>query len=226
MDSKNIIENQRGIYNAQIEEYGDSPESTHNQLEEIQHLRFERLLDNIDVFEEGTTIHDIGCGICDLYHYLKINNAKAIYSGTDIVPAMKELAEKKFPRINYFIRDIIQDKFEDCYDYIVLSGTFNLPGNTNKDEWRIFTRQMISSMYSMSNKGIVFNFLTDKADFFNPQMYYESIEDVSDFCVKNLSRHVIIDHAYPLYEFTCTVLKPEVIEKRYNHKTFRKYFKR
>ena len=58
--------------------------------------------------------------------------------------------------------------------------------------------KMISVMYEMSNKGIVFNFLTDRADFYNPEMYYESIEEITDFCTNNLSRHLIIDHGYPL----------------------------
>ena len=49
MKSKKIIENQLAIYKARIREYGDSPESTYNQLLEIQNLRFERLLSHIDL---------------------------------------------------------------------------------------------------------------------------------------------------------------------------------
>lgn len=225
MNSKNVIESQKAIYDAQLKEFGDSPESTHNQVEEIQFLRFERLLSNINLFEEGTTLHDIGCGICDMYTYLELNKSTLIYSGTDIVPGMKSLVNKKYPRLPYFIRDVIQDEVREKYDYTVLSGTFNLPGNIDRHEWKQFTRKMISAMYEMSNRGIVFNFLTDKADFYNPEMYYESIEEITDFCVNNLSRHLIIDHCYPLYEFTCTVLKPATVQMRYDHKTFEKYFK-
>ena len=49
MNSKRVIENQRDIYDLQIKKYGDSPKSTHNQLVEIQNLRFERLLSKIDL---------------------------------------------------------------------------------------------------------------------------------------------------------------------------------
>ena len=49
MKSKRVIENQRGIYDSQIKKYGDSPKSTHNQLVEIQNLRFDRLLSKIDL---------------------------------------------------------------------------------------------------------------------------------------------------------------------------------
>ena len=128
MNSKKVIDNQRSIYDAQIKEHGDSPQSTHNQLVEIQNLRFERLLANIDLTYKGS-IHDVGCGICDMYQYLKDNNSNLIYSGTDIVPAMKSLVNKKYPNITYHIRDIIENNTEDTYDYVVLSGTFNLPGD-------------------------------------------------------------------------------------------------
>jgi len=224
MNSKKVIDDQRSIYDAQIKEHGDSPQSTHNQLIEIQNLRFERLLTNIDLTCKGS-IHDVGCGICDMYQYLKDNKSNLVYSGTDIVPAMKALVSKKYPDIAYYIRDIIEENIEETYDYAVLSGTFNLPGDIDHKVWKEFTRKMILSMYLIAEKGISFNFLTQRADFYNPEMYYESIEDVFDFCVTNLSRHVYIDHSYPLYEFSCTVLKPNAVEERYNHTTFKKYFK-
>jgi len=224
MNSKKVINSQRMIYDAQIKAFGDSPESTHNQLVEIQNLRFERLLSNINLDSENT-IHDVGCGICDLYQYLNIQNSKLIYSGTDIVPAMKDLVNAKFPELEYHLRDIIEDKVEDTYDYVVLSGTFNLPGSIDRNVWLKFTRKMILSMYKMAKKGIAFNFLSKKADFYNPEMFYESVEDIFDFTVKNMSRHVLIDHAYPLYEFSCTVLKQESIREMYSHLTFDKYFK-
>ena len=213
------------IYKARIKEHGDSPESTHNQFIEIQNLRFERLLSHIDLNSKKGSIHDVGCGICDMYDYLKKHNSKLEYSGTDIVPEMKELAENKYPQINFFLRDIIKEEIVESYDYVVLSGTFNLPGIVSHDRWRKFTRDMIFSMYKMCKKGIAFNFLSKKADFYNPKMYYESLEDITNFCSQRLSRHILIDHAYPLYEFSCTVLKPEAVKERYTHKTFKKYFK-
>ncbi len=225
MNSKKIIKDQIKIYNPQIKKYGDSPKSTINQFVEIQNLRFERLIMTLNMNAKGKTIHDVGCGICDLYTYLKENNFHYLYSGTDIVPSMKILAKKKYPQISYSIRDIIDEKVTNKYDFVVLSGTFNLPGSIKRKDWKEFTRKMITAMYQIANKGIAFNFLTQKADFYNPDMYYESIDEIANFCVEKLSRHFIIDHAYPLYEFTCTVLKPEVLKERYNDKVFKKYFK-
>ena len=102
MNSKQVIDSQRMIYDAQIKEHGDSPKSTHNQLIEIQNLRFERLLANIDLKNYGS-IHDIGCGICDLHQYLNDRKSNLIYSGTDIVPAMKKLVSSKYPEVYYLL---------------------------------------------------------------------------------------------------------------------------
>ena len=224
MNSKKLIKAQLDIYDSQIKKYGDSPQSTHNQLLEIQNLRFERLLANINT-DKNYSVHDVGCGICDMYNYLKKRKYKLIYSGTDIVPAMKKMAINKFPELEYHIRDIIQDRVEETYDYVVLSGTFNLPGDINHKEWKDFTRSMIISMFKIANKGIAFNFLSQNADFYNSKMYYESISEITSFCLKNFSRFIYVDHAYPLHEFTLTVLKPKAVKQRYTNKTFNKYYK-
>ena len=77
------------------------------------------------------------------------------YSGTDIVPEMKELAKNKYPEIKFFLRDIIEDEIVESYDYVVLSGTFNLPGTINHKVWRKFTRDMIFSMYKICKRDSI-----------------------------------------------------------------------
>ncbi len=223
--SNDIINNQEEIYRGHFLEHGDTPEGTYNQNDAIQNLRFERLINNLDLSSALTTMHDVGCGICDLYQYMKQLHIPAKYSGTDIIAEMKALAFKKHPEVVFHVRDILDDNSNEKYDFLTLSGTFNLPGKTDKDQWRIFTREMVTKMYSLANYGISFNFLTSHADFHNKEMFYESPEDILDFCVKNLSRHVIIDHTYPIFEFTVTVYTPEYLKRKYTDKRLQKYIK-
>ena len=222
---KNIITNQEDIYRGHFLEHGDTPEGTYNQNDAIQNLRFERLIKNLDLSSDKTTVHDVGCGICDLYQYMKDNAISATYSGTDIIGEMKILAEKKYPEVDFHVRDILDDTIKEKYDFLVLSGTFNLPGKTDREDWRAFTRAMISKMYRMANNGISFNFLTTHADFYHEEMFYESPEEILDFCVKNLSRHTIIDHSYPIFEYTVTVYTPEYLKKKYTDDRLQKYIK-
>jgi len=75
-----------------------------------------------------------------------------------------------------------------------------------------------------ADKAIVFNCLTSYKTFSDPTLLYFDPIKIFDFCAKNLSRFVIIDHGYPLYEFTCTVFRPEYLSKSYNNQKFNKYF--
>ena len=63
-----LIASQVNLYRQQFLEHGDSPEGTFNQSESIQHLRFFHLLSSLSL--ENSSLHDVGCGICDLYHYI------------------------------------------------------------------------------------------------------------------------------------------------------------
>lgn len=218
------IKKQVEIYEKQFLEHGDSPDGTFNQNSVIQNLRFERLLKQFNFNENSYTIHDVGCGICDLYEYMKQQNMHVNYSGTEIVQAMKDLAQKKYPEIEIAIRDVIKEDVKDTYDIVVLSGTFNLPGDVSKKDWKQFTRDMIKSMFDMCEVGISFNFLSTEAEFYNDLMYYESPQEIVDFCSKELSRFVTLDHSYPLFEQTITVLKKEYVESIYSDKQLKKYF--
>ena len=222
--SDDIVKKQLEVYEKQFQEHGDSPEGTYNQNLVIQNLRFERLIKQYDFKNNSFSIHDIGCGICDLYTYMNKKNISADYSGTDIVQSMKDLALKKHPNLKISIRDIINDKVEDKYDIVVLAGTFNIPGEVPREEWKKFTRDMIKNMFSMCKVGISFNFLSSHAQFYNDLMHYESPGELIDFCSKELSRFVTVDHSYPLFEQTITIFKSDYVQDVYSDQLLKKYF--
>jgi hypothetical protein len=148
------------------------------------------------------------------------------YSGTEIVPEMGKLAVSKYPEIKVFIRDLIAVDVTDRYDYVVLSGVFNLPGGVVRSEWIAFTRALLARMYEISTKGIVFNFLNaSTAEYLNPSMHYEDPDDIAKFCSSNFSRFVYVDQSYPLFEFTTTILKPEFVREKYSDPAFQRYIK-
>jgi SAM-dependent methyltransferase len=221
-----IIDSQLSVYQGHFKEHGDTPEGTYNQNDALQHLRFERLIKQFAEADSVYTVHDIGCGICDLYQYFKDKGLSLKYSGTDIVPEMKDLALKKYPELDVKIRDIIEvDTSQEQYDFLVLAGTFNMPDDCPREYWTEFSNAMITKMFSMTRLGISFNFLTGFADFYHPDMYYRDPKEMMEFCVENLSRHVVVDHAYPLYEYTVTVFKEEYLRERYTDPRLQKYFK-
>ena len=163
--SNNIIDRQRAIYQKQFLSCGETPDATYNQNKSIQELRYARLLDSIDL-SESVTINDLGCGLCDLYPYINARFPNVSYSGTEIVYEMGDLAAGKFPEIEIYIRDVLNDEVLDRYDYTVLSGVFNLPGESSRENWHDFTRRLLMKMFEMSYRGISFNFLNKSKTLF------------------------------------------------------------
>lgn len=221
----NILDEQLKVYQPNFLAYGDSPKGTHQNNQETQHLRFEMITGHLLNRETHNTIEDIGCGICDLYSYLKSRDAKFTYSGTEIVDEMIDLAKKKYPEITVRNRNILDPNVEEKHDFVVLSGTLNMPGNIDHDEWKSFCFSLIGSMYRMCSKAIAFNFLTTHSTFRDPTLFYLNPAEAVDYCLSNLSRFVELKHNYALYEGTITVYRESYIQEQYSHPAFAKYFR-
>lgn len=134
---------------------------------------------------------------------------------------MVQLAQKKYPELTIHQRDIFDST--DRYDYLVLSGVFNIPGNTSKADWNIFVFQMITKMFELADAGIVFNFLTNYKTTHHAGHCYFNPETIYGFC-QQLSRFVNLNHTLPLYEVTCTVYKPVFVKQFHPASDFEKYF--
>jgi len=172
----------------------------------------------------GQSIHDVGSGLCDLHKYLLLKNFNHKYSGTEIVQEMIDYALSQYTDIKLSNRDLLSACSEEKYDYLVLSGTLNLLNDQDPAEWGSYCMCLIKKMYDMSLKAISFNCLTSFNTFSDPSLFYFDPTEVFEFCVKNLSRFVILDHGYPLFEFNCTVFRPEFLSDQYNSIPFLKYF--
>jgi hypothetical protein len=220
----NIIDEQLKVYQPEFVKYGDSPRSTRQNNIETQYLRFQILTEHLLSKNVHNTIEDIGCGICDLYGYLKNKDLEFTYSGTEIVNEMISLAKQKYPGITVRNRDILSEGGQEKYDFVVLSGTLNMPGNIQHEEWMKFCLTLISNMYGMCNKAIAFNFLTTHRTFTDTSLFYFNPAELLDYCINNLSRFVEIKHNYPLYEGTITVYRENYIQEQYNNSAFDKYF--
>jgi len=227
MDEKAIIEAQREAYRTNFLVHGDSPLGTYQNNRVTQYIRFETLLRQImPHVGPGTSLHDIGSGLCDLYQFLRERglDGDITYSGTEIVQEMVDLAAAKYPELTLLNRDFLDVDISDRYDFVVLSGTFNIPGGVDGESWKAMCLALIDKMYKHADKGIAFNFLTSYRTFSNPDLYYFDPREIFDHATTNLSRFVHIDAAYPLYECSVTVFKNDYISSLYDHPDLKKYF--
>ena len=218
-----LISSQKNLYEANFLRHGDTPNGTYNQNNTIQNLRFSQIASFIDAESNQFTLHDVGCGVCDFYSYIKKNYSNIIYSGTDIIENMREMALTKHKNIDYKVRNILDAEINEKYDYIILSGVFNLPGEATLKDWEQFVYSMVDKMYAMCNKKVIFNCLSSQATYYNSKMYYVNPEEMMKYCMEKHSRFVNINHAYPLYEFTFSITHPASIREKYQQQELAKY---
>ena len=228
IDQNTIINAQRIAYGDNFRRYGDSPKGTYQNDQTTQFIRFHHLLEGIrHYFDGGTSLHDLGSGLCDFYTFLTQRGLDKIvdYSGTEIVEEMNELARKKYPSLKLYNRNFLDFSMEDRYDFCIASGTFNLLGGVQESEWRKTCRDLIKAMFHRANKGIAFNILTSYRTFSDPTLCYFDPKEMFDFVTTELSRFVAVDASSPLYEVTFTVLKKDFISSNYPNEELRKYFR-
>jgi hypothetical protein len=222
--NNNIIRNQIKAYGEAFSKYGATPKGYLWSNRETQFLRFERLIHNLKDDLHDAKIHDIGPGTCDFHNFLLSKNIQHHYSGTEIVQEMIDCSIEKYPEIKIFNRNFLTIA-DEYYDFIFLSGTLNLKLTTNDSEWMQWSLDIINKMFQHATKAISFNCLTSYNTFSADNLMYYNPQNVLDYCIKNLSRFVILDNSYPLYEFTITVFKKEYIENKYKDEAFKKYLK-
>jgi hypothetical protein len=174
------------------------------------------------------SVHDVGCGLAHYKEFLDLFEFDAVYSGNDIIKEFIGFDRKKYPTCEFFLQDI-SDNIEQINpsiknkDYFVLSGAFNSKVENLNEDWELFVFKSIKNMFKMSRKGICFNFLTIYSEFYDNKLYYADPKIIMDWCVKNLSRFVCIEHDIPLYEFFVYIYKEDFIKDQFPD--YSKYFR-
>jgi hypothetical protein len=226
MNSDKIIKDQIDIYLENFLQNKDSSLGTFQNDRATQYMRFEHIVKPFkEILNENVSFHDFGCGVCDMHEYLNLQNIKHDYSGTEIIQEMIDHAKQKFPGIKVYNRDVLKEEVTDKYDIVVFSGGLYLPGNIPHPEWEKFVFSIIHKMWDMAKIGISFNLLTTYSTYKRDDLFYVDPRDMFDYCVKNFSRFVTLDHCYPLYEWTISIFKKEYMQQKYTQPELQKYLK-
>ena len=133
-----------------------------------QNNRFKTLLE-IGV-KDGDSILDFGCGLGDLYGYLRDNNFKVKYIGVDVCDFLIEQAKVKYPKGKFVTINSLDD-VQPNFDWFFASGVFTFSYELKE------VTDVLKQAYSMCNKGISFNMLKllkEKNDIYSPIKYYDS----------------------------------------------------
>ena len=167
---------------------------------ETQALRFQVLSEIADL--TGLSVLDVGCGVGDLFGYLKDTKRTVDYTGIDLHQGMIVHAKRKFPQATFLHQSM--DQLETTYDYVMVSGAFNLRLSDNEQ----YIERMIKQVFSLAKKGVAFNLLSRYApyDLVYPDLFYYDPGKIFAIC-KRMASRVTVRHDYLSNDFSVYVYK-------------------
>lgn len=225
-DGDPIVRGQVEVYRENFLRHGDTAQGTYHNDRATQYLRFERLVEPLLRYAPpGFSLHDVGAGSAELHRYLLDRGIAHRYSGSEIVPEMVAAARAKFPEAEVRLRAIAEAAPSESYDFVVLCGTFNQPGDIGRDAWARFVEDTLRRMFALCRLGISFNFLTSYNTFAIERLHYQDPLAIAGFCLRELSRFVVVDHSLPLYEANVAVFREECIRAAHPDAPLAKYFR-
>ena len=179
------------MYSERCRRYGDSPEASQYTDQSSQEVRMRYLLEVGDVTH--AKVLDFGCGTGHLLTLLKRDfGFKGEFVGYDISPEMIKIAQKNHPEAHFEVRDVISEGVEGSFDYVFISGTYNI---LIDDNWS-WMQESLKVLFSSTKKAIAFNNLSTYVEYFDEGLFYVQPEQVFAFCKNSLSPTVTLRHDY------------------------------
>ncbi len=159
--------------------------------------RFQVLLDNVTL--TGKSLIDVGCGLGDLFGYLKAAGMDVNYTGIDILGQMINAARERYPegvfmQGNIFTENPFRAKH---FDIVFCSGIFNLNLGDNVG----LLNEALGIFFKLAREAVVFNLLDEGSPDKDNRYYYFSQDQVKAL-VKPYSWKVKIIRGYLPNDFT------------------------
>jgi SAM-dependent methyltransferase len=201
-------------YDARLDKFGHDPRTL--GWSKLQHtLRYEILLSYWKL--SGADLLDFGCGFGDMYAWCQATGRSDVrYHGIDLNPRLIAEGLKRYPDADLAACDVAASGLPASYDVIVASGLYNF---RLKDNWG-FIAETFRMFAAGCRQGFSANFLTSRADFEDPTLYYVDPCTVLDLCYE-YSRRVLLRQDYMPFEFTVFVDMRDSFDK--THTVFPEY---
>jgi cyclopropane fatty-acyl-phospholipid synthase-like methyltransferase len=211
----NSFENIKKQYKAEFDKHGDSPKSILTPKGRNAN-RYSVITDYVD-FQTELDILDYGCGLGYLYEYLKPRYSNLNYHGYDLMPDFISHCKDKFTDNNsHFSLVQPEKKIKKKFDVVFASGVFNLKSSEFEAESMEYAFSKIKELYDCYKQLFIVDFPSQYVDFIYPGAQHFNINEITDFCINNLSRKFIIRHDKLPYEFTLVAWRNDTILRPLN----------
>jgi len=224
---ENIVsDSQATYYGNLLKQHGVGVDAVASGSQIYKDLRYEKLC---QVFEKDSefSLHDVGFGLGHLYEYIKQHhsNKQVSYSGSEVTEEFVMQCRESYPDCQFVHRDLALQSYPDRYDYLIFGGTFYHTAGVPQEQFGAYVRKVLKNAFCMARRGIAFNFITSHVEYRKDDLFYANPADMIKFVVGNLSRFFLIDHSYPLFEYTMCIYKEEFVAQRYSGDAYKKYYK-
>jgi SAM-dependent methyltransferase len=167
-----------------------------------QLTRFAQLFRTFDA-TEPFTVNDLGCGLADLYGYLKDQELPMRgYRGYELSEKMLALARERVGEDGEIVR---ADRISESADYSFACGIFNTKFDATDEEWLAYMKSVIRNLHEYSERGFALNSLSIYVDFQEEHHFHADPAELFRFCKEEVSPRVALLHDYPLWEWTLAV---------------------
>lgn len=194
----------RRHYSEKFSLHGPSSEGVDWGADETKMLlRYDKMLNVIgEAGENKASLLDVGCGYGGLSKYVGSRNIELDYTGIDVAQNMIEWATVNVPSGRFIYGDVLEYQFDGKFDYVVCNGILTQKLETPGLQMDRFAAQLVRKMFSLCTVGIAFNIMTTKVNYYSNNLYYRNPAEMLAWCLSEISPHIKLDHAYPLYEYT------------------------
>ena len=145
---------------------------------------------------------DVGCGYGGLYTHALQKGLTINYTGIDVAGNMIKWATANVPGARFITGDVLANEFDDKFDYVVCNGILTQKLQAPGLEMDRFAAKLIRRLFELCRRGIAFNVMTTKVNHFANNLYYRNPAELFSWCLSEITPHIRLDHAYPLYEYT------------------------
>ena len=202
MDEKSKIE-MNTYYSGRLKEYGPTKEALVYRAA-IQQTNRYALLADVEPMGRESSVLDVGCGLGYLCEFLRKYGWKGSYTGIDINPDMIRAAQRRLPNDHFVCTDILKEKFDENYDYVLCGATVQL--KPKHEDHIAYLEQMIKKMFSLTRCALAFDVFSSRVDYQDEDNLYIDPLHLLRYCY-TLTTRVALRNDHRPYEIMMYLYK-------------------